>query len=169
MFIIKTIILLTIFGTSLSLGIMFSKKYSNRVKTLKELNSALNIFLTKIKYTYEPIPDIFEEISKNTYKNVSNLFYDLSQKMKNTEAGTAWLNSIEESNLEINEEDKNILKGLSKLLGKTNLEGQVSEIELTQSFLKKQIEYAEQERQKNEKLYKTLGMTIGLAIVILLA
>ena len=142
MFIIKTIILLTIFGTSLSLGIMFSKKYSNRVKTLKELNSALNIFLTKIKYTYEPIPDIFEEISKNTYKNVSNLFYDLSQKMKNTEAGTAWLNSIEESNLEI---------------------------ELTQSFLKKQIEYAEQERQKNEKLYKTLGMTIGLAIVILLA
>ena len=51
MFIIKTIILLTIFGTSLSLGIMFSKKYSNRVKTLKELNSALNIFLTKIKYT----------------------------------------------------------------------------------------------------------------------
>lgn len=38
--------------------------------------------------------------------------------MKNTEAGTAWLNSIEESNLEINEEDKNILKGLSKLLGK---------------------------------------------------
>jgi stage III sporulation protein AB len=58
---------------------------------------------------------------------------------------------------------------LSKLLGKTNLEGQVREIELTQSFLKKQIEDAEQERQKNEKLYKTLGMTIGLAIVILLA
>ena len=40
-----------------------------------------------------------------------------------------------------------------------------SELELT----KKQIEDAEQERQKNEKLYKTLGMTIGLAIVILLA
>ena len=35
MFIIKTIILLTIFGTSLSLGIMFSRKYSNRVKALK--------------------------------------------------------------------------------------------------------------------------------------
>lgn len=80
MFIIKTIILLTIFGTSLSLGIMFSKKYSNRVKTLKELNSALNIFLTKIKYTYEPIPDIFEEISKNTYKNVSNYFMNPAKR-----------------------------------------------------------------------------------------
>ena len=88
--------------------------------------------------------------------------------MKNTEAGTAWLNSIDESNLEINEEDKNILKGLSKMLGKTNLEGQVSEIELTQSFLKKQIENAELEKQKNEKLYSRLGTTIGLAIVIIL-
>lgn len=169
MYVLKIIILATIFCTSSTLGIMFSKKYSNRVKTLKEINSALNIFLTKIKYTYEPIPDIFKEISQNTEKNISNLFYTSSIKMKNTEAGKAWQESIEESNLEINKEDKNILKGLSKLLGKTNLEGQVSEIELTQSFLKKQIEDAEQERQKNEKLYKTLGMTIGLAIVILLA
>lgn len=169
MYVLKIIILATIFCTSSTLGIMFSKKYSNRVKTLKEINSALNIFLTKIKYTYEPIPDIFKEISQNTEKNISNLFYTSSIKMKNTEAGKAWQESIEEINLEINKEDKNILKGLSKLLGKTNLEGQVSEIELTQSFLKKQIENAQQEKQKNEKLYKTLGMTIGLAIVILLA
>lgn len=168
MIIFKILMLILIFGTSSTIGIMFSKKYSNRVKTLKELNSALNIFLTKIKYTYEPIPDIFAQISQNSYKNVSNLFYESSKKMKTIEAGNAWIKAIEECNLEINEEDKIILKGLSKMLGKTNLEGQVSEIELTRSFLKKQIESAEQEKQKNEKLYKTLGMTIGLAIVILL-
>ena len=43
-----------------------------------------------------------------------------------------------------------------------------SEINLTEKFLDKQIEIAQQEKDKNEKLYKTLGMTIGLAIVILL-
>lgn len=31
-----------------------------------------------------------------------------------------------------------------------------------------QINKAEEERRKNEKLYKTLGITIGLALVILL-
>ena len=52
--------------------------------------------------------------------------------------------------------------------GQTDVEGQISQIEITQSFLEKQIKLAEQEKNKNEKLYKTLGTTCGLAIVILL-
>ena len=66
-------------------------------------------------------------------------------------------------------EDKNIIKSLRKMLGKTDLEGQVSEIKLVQNFLNTQIENAEKEKQKNEKLYKTLGGVIGLAIVIIFA
>ena len=54
------------------------------------------------------------------------------------------------------------------MLGKTDLEGQVTQINLTCEFLDKQIEKAEEERKKNEKLYKTLGTVIGMAIVIIL-
>ena len=46
--------------------------------------------------------------------------------------------------------------------------GQVSEIKLIDNFLDRQIEKAEQDRKKNEKMYKTLGVTIGLAIVVVL-
>ena len=168
MFVLKTIILLIIFCTSSLIGIAISKKYSNRVKNLKEIKSALNIFETKIKYTYESIPEIFKEISQGTYKSVSEVFLNASNKMKELSAGQAWSEAIDDSNIEITKEDKSILKGMSKLLGKTNVEGQISEINLTGKFLDKQIEIAQQEKDKNEKLYKTLGMTIGLAIVILL-
>jgi stage III sporulation protein AB len=41
-------------------------------------------------------------------------------------------------------------------------------LELTKSFLNIQISKAEEEKNKNSKLYKTLGITIGLAIVIVL-
>ena len=168
MFIIKTIILLIIFSTSSFIGILISKKYSNRVKDLKEIKASLNVFLTKIKFTYEPIPEIFKEIAKNTTSNISTIFENASSQMKEKQAGQAWIDAIEQSSTELSKEDKNILKGMSKLLGKTSIEGQISEIELTQNFLSKQIEKAEQEKLKNEKLYRTLGMTIGLAIVILL-
>ena len=48
------------------------------------------------------------------------------------------------------------------------LSGQVNEIKLIDTFLDVQIEKAEQDKRKNEKMYKTLGVTVGLAIVIVL-
>ena len=68
----------------------------------------------------------------------------------------------------LNQEDINIIKGLGKQLGKTDVEGQVSEIALTNEFLDIQIKDAEEQCKKNEKMYKTLGTIIGIAIVIIL-
>ena len=89
--------------------------------------------------------------------------------MKKIPAGIAWESTIDEYNLlNISKEDKKILNGLGKLLGKTNKDGQISEIELTEQFLDMQIEKAEKERIKNEKLYKTLGGIVGCTLVIIL-
>lgn len=48
------------------------------------------------------------------------------------------------------------------------MQGQISEIEMTIDFVDTQIQDAEQECKKNEKMYKTLGTIVGLAIVIIL-
>ena len=68
----------------------------------------------------------------------------------------------------LKKEDIEVLKGLSNLLGKVDVEGQVSEIELVDNFINTQIEKAEEESKKSEKMYKVLGVTIGLAMVIVL-
>ena len=52
--------------------------------------------------------------------------------------------------------------------GKTDVEGQISEIEVTLDFIDTQIKNAEYECKKNEKLYRTLGTIVGLAIIIIL-
>ena len=70
MIIIKYLILgMILLGTSY-IGILMSKKYSNRVKDLKEMRKALNFFEDKIKFTYEPIPDVFYEISHKMNHNI---------------------------------------------------------------------------------------------------
>ena len=70
MLIIKYVILFLLLLASSHIGILISKKYQNRVKELKELKADFNMFLTKIKMTYEPIPQIFEEIgNKREYKH----------------------------------------------------------------------------------------------------
>ena len=166
--IIKWIILIAILGLSTSIGIKISQRYMRREFELKEVKSALNMFKSKIKYTYEPIPDTFMEIANNYSCNISNMFRTASIKMKEKSAGEAWNEAVDSTYSNMNNEDKNVLKSLSKMLGKTDLDGQLKEIELTDNFLNYQIEKAEKERMKNEKLYKTLGFVAGVGIVIIL-
>lgn len=165
---IKYLTLMIILASTTYIGILISKKYLNRVKDLKEMKNALNIFSTKIKFTYEPIPQTFKEISEKVKPNIANIFKESSKKMQNENAGKAWEEALEESNTSMTKEDIEVLKNLSNLLGKVDIEGQVNEVELVENFLDTQIELAEEEKQKYVKMYKTLGVTIGLAVVIIL-
>lgn len=168
MLILKIIIYITIFACSSYIGILFSRKYSSRVDELKDFKNAFNIFKTKLKYTYAPLDEIFMDVSKSIKGVVGVTFLDICNNMKIENATDSFNNAIDTVNLNLTIEDKETIKNLSKLLGKTDIEGQLSQIDLCLSFLNVQIEKAEKEKEKNEKLYKTLGIITGLGIVIVL-
>ena len=168
MVLLKCVLLILVFVVATYIGILSASKYKNRVVDLKEMQSALNMLETKIKFTYSPLPDIFEEISEHVNPNISHVFRMASIKMDSMNATDAWEQAIDISYTNLNKEDISTVKGLGKLLGKTDVEGQISEIELVKKFLEIQIDKAENECNKNEKLYKTLGIVSGMGIVIIL-
>ena len=135
---------------------------------LKQIKKALNIFETKIMYTYEPIPDVFLEISKKIKGDVGKLFGDASRNMSLDFAGDAWEKSLNNSNIMLLEDDKEALRSLGKLLGSTDIDGQLSQIRLVNGFLNEQIKEAIEQKNKNETMYKKLGIIVGLAVVIVL-
>ena len=165
---IKYFILFLILILATMIGRFLSKKYVYRLEELEDIKNALNILKSKIKFTYEPIPEIFGEISKTSGKNVSNLFEIAKNKMSDLTANEAWKEAVEESQNNLKKEDKDVLKTLSKLLGQTDAEGQISQIEITENFLESKIQEAIEEKKKNEKLYTRLGTIMGLTIVIIL-
>ena len=168
MLIFKRIILILILLICTYIGIDKSKSFQKRELELKKIKNALNIFKTKINYTYETIGEIFKEISKLEYKDKENIFINTINSLEyNKEINLVWEREINKFNGYMNDEDKEILKMLGKTLGKTDKDGQISEIELVSNFLDKQISNAEEIRIKNEKLYKTLGISAGLTIVII--
>lgn len=167
MLIIKFTILVFVFVASISIGRLIASKYTGRVKELKDMKNALNMFETKIKFTYASIPEIFADISRQIEGVVGMIFSLTCKNMQDISAGDAWCNSIDDTYTNMNNDDKVILKNLGKLLGKTDIDGQISEIKLVNEFLDNQIEVAEQERYKNEKMYKTLGGIIGLTLMII--
>ncbi len=168
MLLLKYIIILLVFCISFYIGNLISKKYTLRLSELKDLKNALNIIESKIKFTYEPIPDIFIQTAEMVSKNISQIFIQASNNMKIDNAEEAWNKSVELAETNLNTEDIENIKGFGKMLGKTDKEGQISRIELTKTFIEMQIEKAKVEEQKNAKMYKTLGATVGLAFVIIL-
>ena len=165
---IKYSMLQLVFISSTLIGKYIAQHYYYRLKELEDIKTALNILKSKIKFTYEPLPEIFNEIAQNINKNIAQLFENSTKKMENKTATEAWNESIEEYKGNLTEEDKQVIKTLSKMLGTTDSEGQINQIEVTENFLDNQIRQAQEEKNKNEKLYKKLGSTIGLAIVIIL-
>ena len=88
--------------------------------------------------------------------------------MKEENAGDAWVKAYDDVPSNLIEEDIVILKNLGRLLGQTDIEGQLSQIEVVTQFLDDQLENAKQEKIKNEKMYRTLGIVGGLTISIIL-
>ena len=88
--------------------------------------------------------------------------------MRNGKFEKAWNLAVAENSFSLSKEDIKIISNFGNLLGKTDLKGQITEIELANNFLDKQIKEAEEIRKKNDKLYKSLGIIIGITIVIVL-
>ena len=168
MIIIKYIIISLVFALCFIIGNLISKNYTLRLKELKEIKNALNILESKIKFTYEPLNEMFNEVSKMVSKNISQIFVQASRYIKEMDAEYAWNKAIEMSNTNLNKEDIESIKNFGKMLGKTDKEGQISRLELTQTFIEMQIEKAKVEEEKNAKMYRILGTIIGLAFVIIL-
>lgn len=167
-FFVKTILLITIFLLSTAIGLLISKMYENRVTELNQFKNILNILKTKIKFTYEPLKEIFRQISQDKSNKIEEIFENMTYKLSFEDVKTSWRDSIQEADISITQEDKDVLKELGKILGQTDADSQVSEIEVTETFLDMQIEKAEENRKKNQKIYKTLGVLVGLFFVIIL-
>lgn len=169
MLILKILLSILIIFCATQVGIEIARKYVLREKELYEFKNAFKIMETKIRYTYEPLKEIFEYISQTIEnKNVSSFFKIVSEKIESISAKRAWEEALEVVNLNLNKEDIIVIKSFGKLLGKTDKLGQMSEIELVVSLIDKQIGQANKEREKNEKLYKKIGLIFGIGLVIIL-
>lgn len=167
MIILKFFICIAIILICAYLGFEKARTYEIRSIELQKIKNGFSFFKSKVEFTYEPIKDILDEISKTVYLGEENIFGNTNKYLKDYDVSKAWRKAVDEEK-KINNEDKEVLKQFGKLLGKTDKNGQISEINLSLNFTQSQIEKAEYAKIKNTKLYKSLGVISGLGIAIIL-
>ena len=155
----KVFFLLIIVLLSSLIGYLYGEGFRNRLSQLRELKRALIDFENDIVYTYTPLPESIESIALKAKSPIKELFNEMAFK-----------ESINEHKKEMNLRNKDfeILLDLSKSLGETNVEGQIKIFNLAKEKLDIELEIAEDECNKNTKVYRYLGVAVGAMIAIFL-
>lgn len=169
----KILLLVIIVLISSMIGYTYGEDFKNRLIQLREMKRALIDFENDIVYLYTPLPESLENIahkSKNPIKGFLNL---VSIKLKNNEVNNVYMafyESINEhkKNMNLKDKDYDIILDLSKSLGETNIEGQLKIFNLAKEKLDYELSIAENECNRNIKVYRYLGVGIGTMIAIFL-
>jgi len=155
------------------IGMILSRDCAKRPAQLRELQGSLHMLENQICYLCEVIIDAFEKISRVGGTQTGIFFtrtIEILREEKTISAADAWELAVSQciGRTSLNSEDREILLAFGKLLGNTDVEGQIRNIRLTLEQLKLQEQKAETSRKKNEGMYRSLGVLGGLAVVTLL-
>lgn len=171
MVLLKIIVCVLIVILTAYIGILKGKKYVDREHILVDIGTFFKKIENEIKYTMSSLPDLFENARQNLSDPVKVCMGAISVDMMDYSEEKPISKSAYDHLDRINAlttYDKDVIVGIIKNLGTTDVEGQVSLIDNGISKLDMQIDEALDSKKKNSKMYQTLGVLTGLTIVILL-
>ena len=162
-----------VMAASAFLGYILSRDCYSRPQELRELQGMLQMFENEISYLSNLLADAFGKISESSRSPVAGIFRETVRNLKNGDrmsASLAWESAVRSviKETSLNREDETVLISFGRILGSSDLEGQLKNIRLTLNQLKLQEKKAEESKERNEVMYKRLGVLAGAAIVIVL-
>lgn len=173
MFMIKAFACLIIILSSSILGFSYSRLYNERLNNLINFQYCIQILETEIIYAANPLPDALKEVYNKGNKKVSYIFneirkYLLNNKNSNVYDGFLHITPELKESLCFKEQDIEIILSFGRSLGLSNRIDQEKYFKVLEVQLKAQQKEAEDEKLKNGKMYKSLGVLIGFGIVLAL-
>lgn len=169
---IKTLGCTIVFVASTLVGYFLSYSKYQRVKELRSFIQVLNMLETEIKFSLGTLPEAFMKISGAVQEKTGLVLNIAAEKMLKNKinAMSSWKEALDEQRgiFSLNTEDFSILKSMGCSLGEADVDNQIKNIRLVAEGLKSQEIKAEEERAKNGKLLKSMGVLTGLTLIIIL-
>ncbi len=170
---IKVLISIIIIFLSSFIGFVQGDAYRKRSQSLKDLVYCLRLLENKILMGANTLPTVLANVHKKARGKVANIFKDLKDDISSEEREDIFdsFSLLAEDFKEkygFREEDIESLMYLGKILGKTDRDDQ----EKNFTFIIKEIESISDEAYKEtktyEKLYRSLGILLGVGIIIII-
>jgi stage III sporulation protein AB len=153
-------------------GWIYSSLLKKRIKIIGDIIQALHWLVTEIGYATVPLMEASSKISGRIQGEARIIFSGFTEELlasKGLIADEAWQKNLAacRKKLFLHNQDWMILENFGRTLGNTDREHQLSAIRQNVERLKVQEEEAIKDQEKNEKLYRYLGIAIGALVILI--
>jgi stage III sporulation protein AB len=131
-----------------------------REESLRELTRALQEMSLLIRHRALPVRDLFTELSRYEFFSKISEFGDLDFREE-------WV-EVTDTLTELTESERKIIKSIGLSLGTSDVEGQLSMLEVNAQLLTKHGDEAHEQYLKKGRLYRSIGVLAGLFVAILI-
>lgn len=170
MIVIKIIISISIVCITAYIGTYKARKLKQREYILREMVTFFKLVENEIRYMMNILPNAYEIARQKLNTELKIKMGQIVVDMLDSENLTYIDGSIEKniSDIEsLDKYDKEVIISTLKNLGRSDVEGQINIIQNTINILENQISEANEIKNTNSKLYKTIGIITGLMLVII--
>lgn len=155
------------------IGFLGGQKIAARLKQLQKLRRDLTLLEMDINYAATPLPEALARLASLSEWPISFLWQETCAHLGNGEGLTAeeaWYKALKKfsSLTALTENDLAVIRDFGAGLGTANRQEQMKKFKLLQGQLSSLENQAEEIKQKHERMWRTMGVLTGIALVILL-
>jgi stage III sporulation protein AB len=127
-----------------------------REESLRELTRVFSEMALLIRYRALPVKELFTELSR----------YEFIRRI--SESGRENWMTVTDELTELEEPERSVVKSIGLSLGASDIDGQLSMLEVNARLLAKYGDEAHEQYMKKGKLYRSFGILAGLFAAILM-
>jgi len=152
-------------------GFTIARNYAERPRQLHNLQTGVQILLTEIVYAATPLPHALRSVSRTMNGCIGKFFNTVAVEIERLKpARYAWEEGIVE--LQLNSAllapDIDALKSLGDVIGISDREDQQRHLLLAARRIESLHQAAVNEAAKNERLWRYMGVLVGVVIIIII-
>ncbi|MBR2279801.1 MAG: stage III sporulation protein AB [Ruminococcus sp.] len=160
---VKYLGLILIVITGFGAGFYYSLRLKNRFEFLSAFKDFLSTLETNMRYNCS---DIFTIVKNSAPDMLRNVFIN----DENPDFQRYWKSCISSvpKRYALKKEDYNLFYEFGRILGTTDIDGQLNHIKLYRELLNNNIDNSLKELKQKSKLSKLLGLFAGLSLALIL-
>lgn len=170
---LKLVGIVLVIGSFTGIGMAQHQQYQGRVRTLRDLLSALDVMDGELSYRLSSVPDIVRLLAHSPSTAVSRVFsyiQDALGKEDGLSLTYKWMKGFQQVGPEIGlrPDDVLIFCDLSDFIGKYDVRSQQKSVSYARKRVEGQLKLAEAECKSKGMVYRSCCIAAGLLLVLVL-